>query len=182
MFEFILGDLAAQKTPFTEFLRKSLLQRIQERRNKLVDLIKYLHGGKKYNDHAEKNLKALPEKSYLIQHAKKMLSRLFNVAEDNGSSSQSEPEDELLLSPFKQSLAQKLEAAIKVLETNKVTPMKEDKGKHLAKELDVFDVTGQRTANINLLLDALKSIPLTSVESERSFSAAGLFVTKLGQD
>ena len=107
-----------------------------------------------------------------------MLSRLFSAAEDN-SSSQSEQEDELLLSRSQSSLAQKLKAAIKVMETNSVTHMKENKDKHLAKEFDLFDATGQQTTNIDLLLDALKSIPPTSVESERSFSTAGLFVTKL---
>ena len=70
-------------------------------------------------------------------------------------------------------------AAIKVMETDRVTPMKENKDKHLAKEFDIFDATGQQITNIDLLLDALKSISPTSVESERSFSAAGLFVTKL---
>ena len=65
------------------------------------------------------------------------------------------------------------------METDRVTPMKENKDKHLAKEFHLFDATGQRTTNIDLLLDALKSIPPTSVESERSFSAAGPFVTKL---
>ena len=65
------------------------------------------------------------------------------------------------------------------METDRVTPMKENKDKHLAKEFDLFDATGQRTTNIYLLLDALKSIPPTSVELERSLSAAGLLVTKL---
>ena len=65
------------------------------------------------------------------------------------------------------------------METDRDTPMKENKDKHLAKEFDLFDATGQRTTNIDLLLYALKSISPTSVESERSFSAAGLFVTKL---
>ena len=69
-----------------------------------------------------------------------MLSRLFNIADDGSSQhaarlSLSLRVKSLLLFPFKQSLVQNLEAAIKVLETNKVTPMKEDKGKHLANEL-----------------------------------------------
>ena len=83
VFGFILGELAAQKTPFAELLRESLLLRIKERRkfnNKLVGLIKYLDCGKKYNNHAEKNLPALPAKSTLVPHAKKMFSRLFSVA------------------------------------------------------------------------------------------------------
>ena len=71
------------------------------------------------------------------------------------------------------------EAAIKVMEPDRVTPMKENKDKHLAKEFNLFDATGQQTTNIDLLLDALKSIPPTSVGSEKCFSAAGLCVTKL---
>ena len=51
-----------------------------------------------------------------------MLSGLFSVAEDD-SSSQSEQEDELLLSRSQSSLVQKLEAAIKVMETDRVTPV-----------------------------------------------------------
>ena len=66
-----------------------------------------------------------------------------------------------------------------MLEANKVNPMKKDTGKHLVKEFDVFYVTSQCTANFNLLLYALKSIPQMSVESDRSFSTAGLFVKKL---
>ena len=46
-------------------------------------------------------------------------------------------------------------------------------------ELDVFEATGQQTANITLLYESLKTVPPTSVESERAFLAAGLFVTKL---
>ena len=143
VFGFILGKLAAQKTPFAKLLRESLLLRHKERRNnKLVGLIKYLHCGKKYNNHAEKNLPAVPAKSTLVQHAEKTLLRLFSVAEDE-SSSLSKQEDELLLSRSQSSLAQKLEAAIKVIETDRVTPMKENKDKHLAKEFDLFDATGQ---------------------------------------
>ena len=50
-----------------------------------------------------------------------MLSRLFSVAEDD-SSSQSEQEDELLLSRSQSSLAQKLEAAIKVWKRIELLP------------------------------------------------------------
>ena len=79
VFGFILGGLAARTTPFAELLRESLLLRIKERRyNKLVGLIKYLHCGKKYNNHAEKNQPALPAKSTVVQHAKKCY-RVFSV-------------------------------------------------------------------------------------------------------
>ena len=51
--------------------------------------------------------------------------------------------------------------------------------KHKSKELDIFEITSERTKNIDLLNDAIRSVPPTSVESERAFSAAGHFVTKL---
>ena len=51
--------------------------------------------------------------------------------------------------------------------------------KHISKELEIFEITAERTKNIDLLNDAIRSVPPTSVESERAFSAAGLFVTKL---
>lgn len=52
-------------------------------------------------------------------------------------------------------------------------------GKHFSKELEDFEATGERTLNITNLLNSMKSIPPTSVESKRAFSAAGLFVTKM---
>ena len=51
--------------------------------------------------------------------------------------------------------------------------------KTIQKELDVFDSTGERTPRLKKVMDALETIPPTSVESERAFSAAGLFITKL---
>lgn len=52
-------------------------------------------------------------------------------------------------------------------------------GNHFGKDLEVFEATSERTPNITNLLNLLKSIPPTSVESKRVFSAAGLFVTKM---
>ena len=45
----------------------------------------------------------------------------------------------------------------------------------LKKELSIFDATQELPPTH----DALKSIPPTTVEAERAFSAAGLFVTKM---
>ena len=51
---------------------------------------------------------------------------------------------------------------------------------HIIKnEMDLFIKTGTRSKHITLLLEALDSIPPTSVESERDFSATGLFITKI---
>ncbi|GFV68213.1 hypothetical protein TNCV_1874951 [Trichonephila clavipes] len=49
----------------------------------------------------------------------------------------------------------------------------------MKQEMQLFDSTENPSPNIIKLCDALKTIPPTSVEAERAFSAAGLFVTKL---
>ncbi|GFV34615.1 hypothetical protein TNCV_1449211 [Trichonephila clavipes] len=49
----------------------------------------------------------------------------------------------------------------------------------MKQEMQLFDSTENPSPNIIKLCDALKAIPPTSVEAERAFSAAGLFVIKL---
>ena len=51
--------------------------------------------------------------------------------------------------------------------------------KTVQKELDLFDATGERTLRMLKIMRAIETIPPTSVEAERAFSAAGLFITKL---
>ena len=43
----------------------------------------------------------------------------------------------------------------------------------------LFEANGNKSKYLNLVDRALRTIPPTSVEAERAFSAAGLFVTKL---
>ena len=45
--------------------------------------------------------------------------------------------------------------------------------------MNLFEGTRKRPTKSELLFNALLSIPPTSVEAERAFSAGGLFVTKL---
>ena len=46
-------------------------------------------------------------------------------------------------------------------------------------EFEIVDATGEKTANITKIPAALESIPPTSVEAERDYSAVGLFITRL---
>ncbi|KRZ73176.1 hypothetical protein T10_2690 [Trichinella papuae] len=46
-------------------------------------------------------------------------------------------------------------------------------------EMAVFEAVGQRPKTLQMLYDTLITVPPTSYWAERSFSAAGLFVTKL---
>jgi len=47
------------------------------------------------------------------------------------------------------------------------------------KEIEYFRATGEKGQTLKRVYEALCSIPPTSVESERAFSAAGLFSTKI---
>ncbi|GFW62572.1 uncharacterized protein TNCV_85741 [Trichonephila clavipes] len=51
--------------------------------------------------------------------------------------------------------------------------------KIVKQEMQLFDSTENSLSDIIKLYEVLKTIPPTSVEGERAFSAAGLFVTKL---
>ena len=50
---------------------------------------------------------------------------------------------------------------------------------YIRKEIAVFECNNQRPNSLESIYNALMTIPPTSVEAERSFSAAGLFITKL---
>ena len=87
------------------------------------------------------------------------------------------------ISRFHYKLVQKMEKRIK----NQVKPASLTSAttgrtinlKTVQKELDLFDATGERTPRMLKIMRAIETIPPTSVEAERAFSAAGLFITKL---
>ncbi|GFW66483.1 uncharacterized protein TNCV_3310021 [Trichonephila clavipes] len=108
--------------------------------------------------------------------------RLFCEEDESiSNSSHSEEESIEILKEKPLTLDEKLEKAIyskaKVLysSTKKSTSF----NKIMKQEMQLFDSTENPSPNIIKLCDALKTIPPTSVEAERAFSAAGLFVTKL---
>ncbi|GBM01536.1 hypothetical protein AVEN_105532-1 [Araneus ventricosus] len=51
--------------------------------------------------------------------------------------------------------------------------------KIVKQELQSFDLTENRSSNILKLSEVLKTIPPTSTEAEKVFSAAGFFITNL---
>lgn len=188
-----LNELIEQNSIFAKKMKESLINRINERRSTtLVGLLQYLNAGqrykkkkKTYNIHASiLGLPTFPKKSSLVSFAKKMLSRLFEIemsAESGSDWSESEYEGHSTQVRQNMTLNEKLEAAIrsKTKSFQSSVSGSLSVGKYFGKELEVFEATGDRTLNITNLLNSLKSIPPTSVESELAFSAAGLFVTKM---
>ena len=50
---------------------------------------------------------------------------------------------------------------------------------HQLQEIAVLESTGNRPSSLEKIYNAMLSLPPSSIEAERSFSAAGLFVTNL---
>ncbi|GFT71633.1 BED-type domain-containing protein [Trichonephila clavipes] len=184
VFSFVIGELNGQNSEFAKNMKYSLIQRINERRNvNLIGLMQYLNFGRKYEAAAVTgDISRLPGKNCLVRQAQMIGTRLFCEEEESISkSSHSEEESIEILKEKPLTLEEKLEKAIysktKVLycSTKKSTSF----NKIMKQEMQLFDSTENPSPNIIKLCDALKTIPSTSVEAERSFSAAGLFVTKL---
>ncbi|GFV54204.1 uncharacterized protein TNCV_1496811 [Trichonephila clavipes] len=117
-----------------------------------------------------------------LDNPKRTGTRLFCEEEESiSNSSHSEEESIEILEEKPLTLDEKLEKAIyskiKVLycSTKKSTSFNQI----MKQEMQLFDSTENPSPNIIKLCDALKTNPPTSVETERAFSAAGLFVTKL---
>ncbi|KRY34014.1 hypothetical protein T01_14372 [Trichinella spiralis] len=81
------------------------------------------------------------------------------------------------------SIADQLDTLIRRRKYFKCDPMDSCHGKDIMKiiknEMAVFEAVGQRQKALQKLYDVLITGPPTSCGAEQSFSAAGLFVTKL---
>ena len=158
--------------------------------------MKYLISGKSYTKEnrarSKHDLESLPTKNIVLATAKRMLVRLFFEKHEEDimmdlSNSESDDEEKLHSAgeadtrPItRPSLKEKLIGEIKKQrEYTKTPPPSQEIVRGLTKEFDIFEATGVKITNIIRLKNALESIPPTSVEAERAFSAVGLFITKL---
>ncbi|GFS80610.1 uncharacterized protein TNCV_3870311 [Trichonephila clavipes] len=183
VFSFVIGELNEQNSEFAKNMKYSLIQRINERRNvNLIGLMQYLNFGRKYEAAAVTgDISRLPGKNCSVRQTQMIGTRLFCKEEESISNSSHSEESLEILKEKPLTLNEKLEKAIysktKVLycSTKKSTSF----NKIMKQEMQLFDSTKNPSPNIIKLCDALKTIPPTSVETERAFSAAGLFITKL---
>lgn len=187
--KFIISELTEVQTPFSFRMKSTIQWRIQERRNKsLVGLLKFLNNSENYEVPNETNSDLpLPEKSELADIAKKLLERLF-IPQKIEQNAQTEKLSicegtsrgrETFFSQNVSSLSDKLNHLIaqetRGINSNDTAP----NFKNLSQELQFYEVTKSRTENLNILYNALLTIPPTSIEAERAFSAAGYFISKL---
>ena len=176
IFRFIFSQLDSINSNFSLELKARVAKRLKERsQNHLFGVLRYLHDP----ELSEEEIQFVPSKSSIYKSVKTTLSRLYPGLENNivGYPNSQEIELNDSCTNENETLSEKLEAAIRM----STVPTKIDLNDFTAiqKEMKVFEATKKRTENLELLYQALRSIPATSIESERAFSAAGLFITKL---
>ena len=183
--KFVLEKLDSQNTNIANKLKDSLQSRIDSRRNmNLIHLYEYL------NDHTFlKNSEgsSRPKRQSLIKLAVMLLQRLIkeHVVEEETEELEMNPiSNEALPPPEAISLKEQLEQTINSVKVNFGEQFSVESGKildkkQLQKEFEIYEATGNKTSNLKILFNALSTIQPTSVESERAFSACGLFLSKL---
>ena len=69
--------------------------------------------------------------------------------------------------------------AIKSAVIEKSEPLDNNDTKHLQKELNIFEVTGEKTNNIRFLIDALKTVPTNIDRVRKSVLCSRTFHNKV---
>ena len=161
-------------TPLGRKIGDRLKIRYKERRNDdLVSLLKYLSTGTIEDGEKDPVFKMVP-KARIIKKAKELMNRLFSDgADDVVQIENMNPNNESENLSFSERLERKLKNAAKPIESF------DKEFQSLNKDMLSFQAHGIRPTNLNLLYEALMTIPPTSVEPERNFSQASLFLTKL---
>ena len=169
---YIFHQLKSINSPLSLEFQKSLKTRIDQRRNKdLVSVLMLLHHGvyPKANDYFSYSSKASIKAT-----ATSLMNRLYpcDITEVENSEDDSEDVEE----ENEYSMLQKCIASFTKTQTASTT------GQHLSidKEFKLLEANnGKRTERLEKLYQALLTVKPTSTASERVFSVAGIFITKL---
>lgn len=181
--KFILKKLSEQNTNLTVDLKESLSHYYSSRRQKeTIGLLHYLHNPEILKAQHDE-LFSIPSKIVLKRVAERIFKRIFpedegQLVENEGLDQNEDTSccienmdkiDDPMVAEYMQDIEQleKIPLKIKSCAFNPSTEFKS------------FEVSLKRTENLDKLYNALLSIRPTSVESERAFSAAGLYLTKL---
>ena len=181
IFTFLLSNLEQQTGALSTKLGEAITTRILERRNPLISgLLVYLDDAAEFEQLSQDSPFEFPTKTELAKTARDLFVRLFPSQDDNNEEDDENAEEE---PPAKQSKAEELDALLSRKTVSRSNPgprnFSQEMLKTMKKEMAVFESTGKRPSSLEKVYKALKTIPPSSVEAERSFSAAGLFVTKL---
>ncbi len=184
IFQFVVHKLGEQRSEIGKALLEAVTDRIKERRNATMSgLLIFLDDPAGFSAYETEKILPFPPKSELVKAAKDIFMRLhqkhlpFPKSDEQDKEEEEEPSEKVSrheeLADF---LSQKKKK--KVSSLNRLSSA-QDVLKVLKKEVTVLEATGIRPSLLEKIYLSLVTLPATSVEVERSFSAAGLFVTKL---
>ena len=181
--ELTMIALSKQTTDIAEQIYEGFVQRVIKRRNsKMIHLMEYLSDPEFFKKKRKDSFGIRVDENEVKKKAIALIKRLFYSIESPDVEAESE-ENEPEIEEDHLSLEQQYEAVFQEKNTMNSVNLTEKNPRDFAKvlkhEMSAYEQSGQRSENLENLYQAMLTIPPTSVESERAFSAVGLFVTKL---
>jgi hypothetical protein len=175
--EFTRKKLEDANTEISLRIKDQFEIRIEQRRNvAIIHLMKYLESTSFLTFQTDQFGHKIT-RGKIVNQATSLLNRLFTEEARNDMETEvctTIPEDDQKLS-MTEELQQFISKPV-ALDAVNVGSQAE---KIIKKEMSLFEATHQRPENLEKLFNALKTIPPTSIEAERAFSAVGIFITKL---
>ena len=172
---FTANELRKIDSELSRNLLLSLENHYLKRRNSnIVSLAKFFVNPDSLTDTADTY--KMPSKTTITKNAKALHQHLFpeNVqSSELTCETKREPEEEII-TPLP-SMAKQLSDFLKQQSFGKSTEVQDT----FSREIGLFRAGKKQTTQLQLLHKALQTVPPTSVEAERVFSAGGLFLTKL---
>ncbi len=192
-FNCILSELKSQHTKIADDLHEAVERRYQQRRNKpLLSCLTFLADPQEYSRiSGEADLLQMDQ---LEKEMTALCTRLFPELEPTtptASQGQQEPEEEaaevLLLEETQErpneskANNEKFAAVLRAAAESAEARKKKNAGADVSVPAELYCATksGVLSDRLRKLMKALKSVQASSVDSERAFSTAGRFVTKI---
>lgn len=179
----LMSEISKKQSYLAQNMFQALKTRISQRRKEeLSGVLQYLHK-LAFNDEEEFQLFPLPSQIIIRKQLKKIIERLNadeNYCKNTYSNAENESEPKIIEKEpltLKEKFQQQIEKSMQVIkpETQKLNDLMST----LRKEMALFESVGKRGHHLDLAYQYLMSIPPTSVESERAFSAAGCIGIKI---
>ena len=195
--QFMMKKLREQNSDLGTELADALSKRIHQRRSSLSGVMLYLQNPTVVeSDEVDRNLFSIPTSAEIRKVIKELVERLHNshdAADDSvdvsgsvDSSAEGQEANEVVQTPTaaktkKISVQEELAMAIRSSTSTPLitTSRNQELHKVIRQEMTLFENTGTRGRYLQMAYDYLKTVPPTSVEAERAFSAAGVLCSRL---